>query len=79
MSTRFHVDRLALSLGGMSETEVRLLVPMIADHLSALSPTAGPAHIDHVRVEMMARTDEPLDATARRIAAEVLRALARSQ
>ncbi|HTL34335.1 MAG TPA: hypothetical protein VL326_14510 [Kofleriaceae bacterium] len=79
MTTRFHVDRLALSLGGMSETDVRRLVPMIATHLASASPTEGPAHIDHLRINMNARPDEPLDATARRIAAEVLRAVARSQ
>jgi hypothetical protein len=72
------VDHLTLRLAGLSEPDARRLAQLVAEHLAIAEAPGGRIALDHVRLAVAARTGEALDATARRIAEELVRALARS-
>lgn len=70
------VDRLVLRVGRLSAEESRRLARLVADHAAAIDgPAAATAQL---RLRLPARPGEPLEATARRIAAELALALTRS-
>jgi hypothetical protein len=70
------VDRLVLRVGGLSTEESRRLARLVAEYAAALDgPAASAAQL---RLRLPAQPGEPLEATARRIAAELALALTRS-
>jgi hypothetical protein len=73
-----HVDRLTLRLAALSEPDARRLVRLVAEHLATADAPGGPLALDHVRLQLSPLAGESLDASARRIASDLLRALARS-
>ncbi|MBK8211883.1 MAG: hypothetical protein IPK78_20010 [Rhodospirillales bacterium] len=74
-----HIDRLTLRAGDLSDADARHLPRLVAERLAAASNTPGAAaDIDRLRLSVILRPGEPLEATAQRLATEMLYALARS-
>ena len=72
-----YADRLALRLSGMSPDEGRRLARLVAEALAS-SGTPGNRDLGGLRLELTARSGESVEATARRIAAGLLGAIARA-
>jgi hypothetical protein len=73
-----HVDRLTLRLTGISAGDGRRLAQLVAECLAAADTPGSTVTADRLRVGVTASPGEPLESTARRIAAAVVRALGRS-
>jgi hypothetical protein len=72
------LDRLSLRVAGLSEADGRRLARLVAECLVSAELPGGPFALDRLRVDVAPRLGETLASTARRIAAELLHALARS-
>jgi hypothetical protein len=73
-----HVGRLTLRSAGLSEVDARRLPRLVAERLAVADAPAAALSNDHLRVSVTPRPGEGLEATAARIAAEILGALERS-
>jgi hypothetical protein len=69
-----HIERLALKLAGISESDGQRLAQLIAEGLAS-SPISSesPQHIDSLRVS--ATADKNVDRLSKQIVAEILRQL----
>jgi hypothetical protein len=71
-----HIERLALKLSGISESDGQRLVQSIAEGLaSAIIPSEGPRHIDSLRVNATATPGKSVDLLSKQIVAEIVRQL----
>lgn len=68
------LDRLTLRLSGISEPEGRRLARLVGEGLATAASITG-SDVPALRVALAARPGEPLEATANRIVAELVRAL----
>jgi hypothetical protein len=71
-----HIDRLALKLSGIGESDGQRLAQLIAEGLtSATLPIANPRHIDALRVNAMSSAGGDMDMLSKQIVAEIIRQL----
>jgi hypothetical protein len=73
-----HLDRLTLRAGDLSEADARRLPRLVAERLAASNAPLAATAVDQLRLSVARQPGEPLEATAQRLATEVLYALARS-
>jgi hypothetical protein len=73
-----HVDRLTLQLGGLSEADGRRLARLVAECLASADAPGAPLGADRLTLSVLPVPGEPVESMARRIAAQMLYALARS-
>ncbi|MCY1078699.1 hypothetical protein [Archangium lansingense] len=73
------IDRLALKLSGLNESQGRQLARLLSEGFAAASlPEGASASTDRLQVDVRARPGEPLEALSERIVAQVLRDLQRT-
>lgn len=72
-----HVDRLTLRAGELSEADARRLPRLVAEHLAAAEAPGAVTAIDGLHLSVALHPGESLEATAQRLATEMLYALAR--
>jgi hypothetical protein len=74
-----NIERLTLTLSGLSERNGEHLVRLIAEGLASLAaPVGASRHVDAIQVDVTAATGTIVDSVADQIAAEVLRQLNRT-
>ncbi|WNG35774.1 hypothetical protein F0U60_20350 [Archangium minus] len=73
------IDRLALKLSGLDESQGRQLARLLSEGFAAASlPEGASASTRSLQVDVRARSGEPLEALSDRIVAQVLRELQRT-
>jgi len=71
-----NIERLALKLSGISESEGRRLAQLIAERLaSATISPESPRRIDSLRVSAITSPDKSVDMLSKQIVAEIVRQL----
>ena len=71
------VDRLTLRLAALSDADGRRLPHLVAEQLALASPSLPAGVVSQLRITIDAKPGEHVESLARRIAAEMLRRLAR--
>ena len=73
------IDRLALKLSGLSESQGRQLARLLSEGFAAAPlPEGATGSTSRLQVDVRARPGEPLEALSERIVAQVLRELQRT-
>jgi hypothetical protein len=71
-----HIERLALKLSGISESDGQRLAQLIAEGLASASISSeSPRHMDSLRVSATANLDKSVDMLSKQIVAEIVRQL----
>lgn len=78
MTMQLHVDRFVLRVPGVDEVAAQRLAALVTEHLGAADVLDHGYAGDRLSLTVTAAHDEGLDSLARRIAAELLRAIARA-
>ena len=73
----FSIDRLTLSVPGLSEPDGRRLALLVADGLGAAGMAGGGRDIPSLRLDLVAKPNTAPDELARQIVAEVVRQVSR--
>jgi hypothetical protein len=72
-----HVDRLTIHAPGLSEENARRLPRLVAERLAMANAPGAAEALAHLRLTIAADAGEPVEATAERVAAAMVRALVR--